>query len=48
MMSERAADTLLPEHRRTIESWGFELRAVDLSEFEKAGGSLRCLVAEIF
>jgi len=48
MMSERAADALLPEHRRTIESWGFELRAVDLSEFEKAGGSLRCLVAEIF
>ncbi len=48
MMSERAADALAPAGRRALESWGFALRAVDVSEFEKAGGSLRCLVAEIF
>lgn len=33
---------------RTLESWGFELTTVELDEIEKAGGSLRCMVAEIF
>ena len=27
---------------------GFALRSVDLTEIEKAGGSLRCCVGEIF
>jgi hypothetical protein len=47
-MSERAATALTPEHRRDLEAWGFAIRAVPLPEIEKAGGSLRCCVAEIF
>jgi hypothetical protein len=47
-MSARAAASLLPEQCAALADWGFELRSVDLSEIEKAGGSLRCCVAEIF
>jgi len=47
-MSERAAAALTADHRRDLESWGFEMRVVPLPEIEKAGGSLRCCVAEIF
>ena len=47
-LSERAADSLTPEHRADLAAWGFELRPVALGEIEKAGGSLRCCVAEIF
>ena len=32
----------------TLKSLGFELCTVELDEIEKAGGSLRCMVAEIF
>lgn len=32
----------------TLNSWGFELCTLELDEIEKAGGSLRCMVAEIF
>jgi hypothetical protein len=47
-MSARAAASLLPEQCAALAAWGFALRSVDLSEIEKAGGSLRCCVAEIF
>ena len=47
-LSARAADGLRPTSRATLESWGFRLHAVDLSEPERAGGSLRCMVAERF
>jgi len=47
-MSARAAEALRPQSRSKLESWGFEIHATELSELEKAGGSLRCLVAEIF
>ena len=47
-MSARAAAALAPERRATLEGWGFRLRSVELAEIEKAGGSLRCCVAEIF
>lgn len=47
-MSESGADTLRAQSRATLESWGFKLRTVNLDEIEKAGGSLRCMVAEIF
>lgn len=47
-MSERAADGLAEENRRIIQSAGFRIRSVDLDELEKAGGSLRCCVGEIF
>lgn len=46
-MSQAGADALRPAQRRQLASAGLELRAVDLSEIEKAGGSLRCCVAEI-
>jgi len=48
LMSSRAVDSLCPGSRAAIESWGFALHGVDVSEFEKAGGSLRCMIAEIF
>jgi hypothetical protein len=47
-MSTRAASSLRPEQCAALEDWGFHLRSVELSEIEKAGGSLRCCVSEIF
>jgi hypothetical protein len=47
-MSAAAAAALSVPHRADLESWGFEVRSVPLPELEKAGGSLRCCVAEIF
>lgn len=47
-MSQSGADALRPEQRACLADAGLELRAVDLSELEKAGGSLRCCVAEIW
>lgn len=47
-MSERAADGLRPASRAAFERCGFRVRSVALDEIEKAGGSLRCCVAEIF
>lgn len=48
MLSATAARALRPASRAALESWGFALHAVDVSEFEKSGGSLRCLIAELF
>jgi hypothetical protein len=47
-MSERAAASLDAGQRRALSDWGFTLRTVPLDEIEKAGGSLRCCVGEIF
>lgn len=47
-MSERAAASLAPAQRAAIERHGFTLGDVALDEIEKAGGSLRCCVAEIY
>lgn len=47
-MSERAADALTPAQSRQLERAGFRIATVPLSELEKGGGSLRCLVAEIY
>jgi hypothetical protein len=47
-MGRRAAEALDPAQRRAIERAGFALADVELDEIEKAGGSLRCCVAEIF
>jgi hypothetical protein len=47
-MSEGAATALTETQRAQLESWGFRIGAVPLDEIEKAGGSLRCCVAEIF
>jgi hypothetical protein len=47
-MSEEAARRLRPESRAALGSWGFAIRTAALAEIEKAGGSLRCCVAEIY
>jgi hypothetical protein len=47
-MSARAAASLDAAQKHALADWGFELRTVALGEFEKAGGSLRCCVGEIF
>ena len=46
-MSQAGADALRPGQRQQLADAGFRIRPVDLSEIEKAGGSLRCCVAEI-
>ena len=47
-MSKTAVTALAPEKLETLKSWGFEIHAIELDEVEKAGGSLRCCVAEIY
>lgn len=47
-MSERAASALTDAQRASLAGWGFSIGSVPLDEIEKAGGSLRCCVAEIF
>lgn len=47
-MSQTAVDALAPEKLEKLESWGFTIHGVELDEVEKAGGSLRCCVAEIY
>jgi hypothetical protein len=48
MMSAGAWRSLRPSSRAALEAWGFRVRAVEVDEFEKAGGSLRCMIAELF
>jgi hypothetical protein len=47
-MSVRASTSLDDTQRAMLAEWGFAIGAVDLDEIEKAGGSLRCCVGEIF
>ncbi|MEZ5483693.1 MAG: arginine deiminase-related protein [Lysobacteraceae bacterium] len=47
-MSEAAADALMPGSRSGLEKAGFRIRSVALDAIEKAGGSLRCCVGEVF
>jgi hypothetical protein len=47
-MSAVAAASLTDEQTRMLGDYGFTVGSVDLSEIEKAGGSLRCCVGEIF
>lgn len=47
-MGAAAAAALQPAQRSAIERAGFALGEAPLEEIEKAGGSLRCCVAEIF
>ncbi len=46
--SQTAFEALSVNSRQQLESWGFVLHGVDVSELEKAGGSLRCMIGEIF
>lgn len=47
-MSRRAAAALSRAHREQLQTAGFALRQVALDEIEKAGGSLRCSVCEVW
>ena len=47
-MSQAAATSLQSAQYSLLEAAGFRVRSVPLAEIEKAGGSLRCCVAEIF
>lgn len=47
-MSAQAAAALDDDQRGMLKQHGFEIGAVELGEIEKAGGSLRCCVGEIF
>jgi hypothetical protein len=47
-LSAHATASLTDTQCATLAEWGFALGAVDLDEIEKAGGSLRCCVGEIF
>lgn len=47
-MSQTAVDALPPEKLAKLEQWGFTVHGIELDEIEKAGGSLRCCVAEIY
>ncbi|HMM56353.1 MAG TPA: arginine deiminase-related protein [Rudaea sp.] len=47
-ISARAATALTGAQRNALAEWGFAIGAVPLDEIEKAGGSLRCCVGEIF
>lgn len=47
-MSAAAHDALTRVARERFEARRWDIRTVDLSEIEKAGGSLRCCVAEVY
>ena len=47
-ISAAAWRALAPEKKRALEAWGFTVHTVELNEIEKAGGSLRCCIGEIF
>lgn len=47
-MSQTAADALQRRSRGLLDAWGFRIHSHQLDEIEKAGGSLRCMVAEIY
>ncbi|MFK8011152.1 MAG: arginine deiminase-related protein [Marinicellaceae bacterium] len=47
-LSQTAFEALAEDKKQKIESWGFKIHHVQVSELEKAGGSLRCMVGEIF
>jgi hypothetical protein len=47
-MSARASASLTSEQRESLKTWGFRIGTADLSEIERAGGSLRCCIGEIF
>jgi len=47
-ISKTAFDALPAAKVKQLEDWSFVIHSVEMDEIEKAGGSLRCCVAEIF
>ena len=48
LMSQTALDSLSGNTRYVLERNGFAIHGIQIDELEKGGGSLRCLIAEIF
>lgn len=48
LFSQTALDQMTPTTKNALEKRGMRLHGVMIDELEKGGGSLRCLVAEIF
>lgn len=46
--SETALEALRPSSLRRLEGFGFKVHGLPLDEIEKAGGSLRCLISEVY
>ena len=47
-MSQTAADALGDASLSQLKTWGFEPQAVEIDELEKGGGSMRCLLCELW
>lgn len=47
-ISECGADSLRDVNRKKLQDNGFVLVAVNVDEIEKSGGSVRCMIAEVF
>lgn len=47
-MSACALGAMRPATRKAIEAHGLAVHSVELDELEKAGGSLRCMIGEVF
>jgi len=47
-MSQTGVDALRAESLARLKDWGFVVHSTPLDEIEKAGGSLRCMLAEVF
>lgn len=48
LLSTTAFKTLHRDNRKKLEGLGFRLHPIEVDELEKAGGSLRCLLMEVF
>lgn len=48
LLSATSLKGLRTEAVEQLQGWGFDLHPLDVDEFEKGGGSLRCLIAEVF
>ncbi len=48
MISATAVEALSADKKKQLEEWGFKLHAVPFSELEKAGGSVRCAIGEVY
>lgn len=48
LISQTAMDVLSPKTIERLHEWSFKLHPVAMDEIEKAGGSVRCCIGEIF
>ena len=47
-MSDTAAQAMLPQTREFLTAQRFDVHAVAVGELERAGGSVRCMICEVF